>query len=312
MQRLFSLLSLILISTSLFSQEDLLGLIDKQDEGPKNVFATFKTYRLGNAQTIETVKKRHLDFRISHRFGNIYDRTLNNSINQTFQTFIGFDNANDIRTSFDYGLTEDITVGIGRSKMNRMADASVKWRFLKQKTKFEIPVSIALFGDVGYTHAPTSDIYSGIVKDFQTNELHRFNYFTQLIIASKLSDWLSLELLPSYLHRNFIREDVNPENGAAAENAFFSMGFGGRIKLSKRISFIGDYFLNISDFYKQNPNAKNPLAMGIEIETGGHVFSLFFTNASGLIENNFIPYSRDSWQNGQVKFGFSISRVFAL
>jgi len=295
------------------SQEDLLDMVDdKKDEGPKKVFATFKTYRLGNALTTEPVKKKHLDFRISHRFGNIYDDTKPNAINETFQSYLGFDNASDIRTSFDYGLTDNITIGIGRSKINKMLDASVKWRFLKQTTNFSIPVSVALFADAGYVHAHTEDIYAGIVKDFETNELHRINYVTELIIASKLNDWISLEILPAYIHRNFIKQNTNINNNAEDVNGFFTIGFGGRIKLTRRMSFIGDFYYNTSPFYNNNPAYKNPLALGFEIETGGHVFSLFFTNASGLIENNFIPTTRDSWENGQVKFGFSISRVFAL
>lgn len=296
-----------------FAQDDLLGMVDDgKPEGAQKVFATFKTYRLGNCLTTEPVKKKHLDFRISHRFDNIYDKTINNPINRTFQTFVGFDNSSDIRNSFDYGLTDNVTIGIGRSKLNKMVDGSIKWRFLQQKTDFSIPVSMAIFGDIGYSHAPTSDIYSGIVKDFETSELHRVNYFTQLIIASKITDWLSLELLPGYMHRNFIKESVNVENKAEDVNGFATIGIGGRIKLTKRCSFIGDYFYNASPYFTNNENAKNPLSLGFEIETGGHVFSLFFTNASGLIENNFIPSTRDSWQNGQVKFGFSISRVFAL
>ncbi len=313
-KRSFFLGSFFFLGSALFSQEvDLLSMVDDgKPEGPKKVFATFKAYRLGNALTTETVKKRHLDFRISHRFGNIYDNTINNPINQTFQTYLGFDNASDIRTSFDYGVTDNITVGIGRSKMNKLADASVKWRLLQQTSKFEIPVSVAVFGDIGYSHAPTSEIYNGIVKDFPTDEAHRVNYFSQVIIASKLNDWVSLELLPTYTYRNFIRESVNPNNDAKDENGLLSIGIGGRIKLNKRVSLIGDYFYNVSNYYTNNPSAKNPLSFGVELETGGHVFSLFFTNASGLVDNNFIPYTRDSWQNGQVKFGFSISRVFSL
>jgi hypothetical protein len=114
------------------------------------------------------------------------------------------------------------------------------------------------------------------------------------------------------MHRNFIKEKINTENGAYDVNGFFCIGFGGRIKLNKRLSFIGDYFYNAAPFYKNNDKVFNPLSLGFEIETGGHVFSLFFTNASGLIENNFIPYTTDSWNKGQVKFGFSISRTFAL
>jgi hypothetical protein len=295
------------------AQDDLLDMVDdKTPKKPQKVFATFKTYRLGNALTTEPVKKNHLDFRISHRFGNIYDSDLDNPINETFQTYFGFDNATDIRNSFDYGLTDNITIGIGRSRMNKMLDGSIKWRFLQQTTNFSVPVSMALFADMGYSHARTSELYNGVVKDFETNELHRINYFTELIIASKLNDWISLELMPAYVYRNFIRENINANNKEADVNGFLSIGFGGRIKLNKRCSFIGDYYFNTAPFYNNNPDIKNPLSLGFEIETGGHVFSLFFTNASGLIDNNFIPYTRDSWQKGQVKFGFSISRVFAL
>ncbi len=306
------ILALALLANSAFSQDDLLDLVtDKKDEPPQKVYATFKTVRIGNAQTIETVKKKHLDFRTSHRFGNIYNSDLSNPINNTGQTFVGFEGANDIRFSFDYGLTDDITIGIGRSRMNHIIDGSVKWKLLKQTVTFSMPISLAFFSSTGYTHDLPSTIYSGIIKDFETNELHRFNFFNQIIIASKINSWLSLELLPSYMHRNFIKEKYN-NKGEADVNGFFSIGFGGRIKLNKRTSFIGDYFYNVSPFYANNDKAFNPLSLGFEIETGGHVFSLFFTNAGGLIENNFIPYTNETWTKGQVKFGFCISRTFAL
>lgn len=313
LKKSFFIFVLILTSISTFSQDDLLDLVtDKKEEPPQKVYATFKTVKIGNAQTIETVKKNHLDFRISHRFGNIYNTDLSNPINNTGQTFLGFEGANDIRFSFDYGLTNDITIGIGRSKMNHIIDGSLKWKILKQTSNFSMPISLAFFSSTGYTHDLTSTIYSGVIKDFTTNEAHRFNYFNQLIIACKVNGWLSLELLPSYMHRNFIKEKLNTSNGSYDVNGFFSIGFGGRIKLNKRVSFVGDYFYNVASFYQNNKSAFNPLALGFEIETGGHVFSLIFTNAGGLIENNFIPNTTDSWAKGQVKFGFCISRTFAL
>lgn len=298
---------------SAFSQDDLLSLIeDPNDKKPKKVYATFKSVRIGNAQTIETVKAKHLDFRISHRFGNVYNSDLPNPVNAMGQSFLGFDAANDIRFSFDYGLTESLTLGIGRSRMNHIIDGNLKWRILQQTTDFSMPVSLAFFSSLGYSHDPMSTIYSGVVRDFETNELHRFNYFTQFIIASKLTDWLSLEILPGYMHRNFIKQNINANNDAEDVNGFFTLGFGGRIKLTRRLSFIGDYFYNAAPYYTNNPKAFNPLSLGFEVETGGHVFSMFFTNAGGLIENNFIPYTTDTWTKGQVKFGFCISRTFSL
>lgn len=313
LEKYFLILPLLLVTTFTFAQDDLLSLIDtKEDQKPKKVYATFKSIRIGNAQTIETVKKNHLDFRISHRFGNVYDSDLPNPVNTMGQTFLGFEGARDIRFSFDYGITENLTIGIGRSRMNHIVDGSIKWRILEQTTDFSMPISLAFFSSTGYSHDPTSVIYSGVIKDFSTKEAHRFNYFNQLIIASKLTDWLSLEILPSYMYRNFIKENLNTNNNEYDVNGFFSLGIGGRLKLTKRLSFIADYFYNFAPYYQNNPKVFNPLSLGFEIETGGHVFSLFFTNAGGLIENNFIPYTTDTWTKGQVKFGFCISRTFSL
>lgn len=297
-----------------FSQEDLLSLVDdKKDEGPKKVYATFKTYKLGNAQTIETVKKKNLDFRISHRFGNVYDANNGaNALNEAAHTYFGFDNASDIRWSFDYGITDNLTIGVGRSRFRETYDGSIKWKLISQKEKFKIPVSVALFLDMGYTSVKSDQLYAGAQKNFATNDLHRFNYFSQLIIASKLTKWLSVEILPSYLHRNYILQRINDKNLKEDVNGFFSLGVGGRIKLTKRMCLIADYFYNFSPFYQNNTSVFNPLAFGFEMETGGHVFSMFFTNSSALIENNFIPYTSDTWGKSQIKFGFCISRTFAL
>ncbi len=304
---------LLLSSSVLYSQDDLLSLVGDTPEENKKVYATFKTYKLGNSQTIETVKAKHLDFRISHRFGNIYNSNDPNPINETFQTFFGFDAVNDIRFSFDYGLTDKITLGLGRSRMNKQIDGSIKWKILEQTTDFKMPVSVAFFGDVGYNHSPTAILYNGINKTFETREAHRLNYVSQLIVASKLNKAISLQLLPTFVHRNFIVQRINTDNANAEDvNSYFSMGIGGRIKMTKRISFIGDYFYNFAKFYQKNEKVKMPLSLGVEMETGGHVFSLFFTNAGGLIENNFLSYTSDSWMKGQVKFGFCISRTFAL
>lgn len=313
MKKIF-LLSALSLSNFLFSQDDLLSIVNEGNTNKhEKVFATFKTYKLGNAQTIETVKKKHLDFRISHRFGNVYNSALEpNALNEAAHSYFGFDNASDIRWSFDYGITDNLTIGIGRSRFRETYDGSIKWRPLTQTEDFHIPFSVAVFADMGYTSMKTSQLYSGIDKNFQTNELHRINYFTQVIIASKLTNWLSLELLPSFLHRNYIKQAVNANNKAEDTNDLFSLGFGARIKVTKRMCLIGDYFYNFSPYYQNNTAVYNPLALGFELETGGHVFSLFFTNAPALIENSFMVNTTDTWTKGQIKFGFCISRTFAL
>lgn len=300
-------------NNSIIAQDDLLSMVEEpKEKKSQKVYATFKTLKIGNAQTIETVKKHHLDYRISHRFGNLYDNTVNNALNTAAQTGFGFDNAADIRNSLEYGILDNLSVGIGRSRMNSLVDGTVKYRVLTQTTDFKIPVSVCFYGSMGYTHKRTAEIYNGIIKDFETKESHRVNYVSQIIIASKLASFLSLEILPTYVHRNFIKEAVNTNNNAKDENSMFCIGVGGRLRLTKRCSVIGDYFYNTSPFYTNNPNLYNPFSLGFEMETGGHVFSLFFTNASGLVENNYLPATTDAWSKAQVKFGFSISRTFAL
>ncbi len=300
--------------TSLAQEEDLLALVQDTtmpdvNKGP--VYATFKTTKIINTQTIETVKKKTMDFRITHRFSN-----MGTSSGGGFHELWGFDESADIRFSFDFGITDKLQLGIGRSKLNELIDGSVKWRFLEQTKNNGIPVSICLYGDVGVTPQEESILYQGpYIYPDRGNFLHRVNYFSQLIIARKFNDFISLQLLPSYHHRNLVVENINFSNDSTKEtNGIFALGFGGRIKITKRIAIIGDFYYLFSKF-RQNNDAtpfENPLALGVEIETGGHVFHITFTNATGILENNLIPNTRDQWLKGGFKFGFNISRVFNL
>ena len=309
------------LSSLIFSQDDLLKMVNEGNDTNDDVFATFKTYKLCNSQTIETVKKGHMDYRIAHRFGNLYNTVSNTALNDAAHSSFGLDNAADLRNSFDYGLLNNLTVGIGRSRYRETVDGSMKWRFLTQKENFKIPVSVAFFGDIAYTTMTSQQLYTGVLKDFPTNEAHRLSYFAQLLIACKISSRLSLQVMPSFLHRNYIKQNFDSKNEIEDDNNLVSLGFSGRLKITKRTCLVADYFYNFSPFYQNNPFAKQPktgtqaftpLALGFEIETGGHVFSLFFTNASALIENNFLPYTNDNWGNAQVKFGFCLSRTFSL
>ena len=139
-------------------------------------------------------------------------------------------------------------------------------------------------------------------------------YTSQLIFARKFGSRISVALTPSYTHRNYVLANVNTSNGAVDENDIFSVGGGIRLKVSRSVSLLADYFYILSDYRKNNPATAyyNPLAVGIEIETGGHVFHMNLTNASGIIENYFIPNTTDNWLKGGYKFGFNISRVFQL
>lgn len=299
-------------AAAVIAQTDSIRPLEDDAHRARKADTPLKSTRLGNAQSVDCVKKNHLDFRIAQRFGKLYDAANPNPLTESFQSFFGFDNTSDLRISFDYGVRENLSIGIGRSKYNRLVDGNVKLKLLSQTTDFKIPVSIVLFESIGYTHAPTTQLYGGIVKDFETNELHRFNYVSQLVIASRLCSRLSVEAVPGYLHRNFIRESYNTNNKAADQNGFLFLGLGARLNISQRVCIIGDYFYNFAPYYQNNSSVHQPLSLGIELETWGNIVSLFYSNASAFTENNYLAGTSDLWRKGQIKFGFSISRMVAL
>ena len=252
------------------------------------VTATFKTTRLINGHSVENTAKHVLDVKIDHRFG-----TLNGGPYE----FFGLDNAT-MRLGFDYGITNDFMVGIGRSTFEKTFDAFFKWKILKQSTgKHKMPVTL--------NYVPTVAL-----KTLHWEDPNQKNYFSsrlffthQLIIGRKFSEDLSLQIMPTYIHRNLAAKVADP-------NDILAIGIGGRQKLSKRTSFNVEYYYQIPGY--KLPGTTNCLSVGFDIETGGHVFQLHFTNSRGMTERQFISENTGSWGNGDVLFGFNISRVFTI
>lgn len=289
------------------AQDDIMNLLE-QNEKPKNepVLETFKTTRVINAQTTETVPKRGMDFRITHRFGNIGAASGGG-----FKSFYGMDNVANIRIAFEYGILENWMAGVGRSKTMGNIDAFTKWRFLTQTTNNKIPLSLAVYLNAAISPIKREIFYAD-VPNFENNILHRLTYTAQLIVARKFGNVGTLELLPTYVHRNYVKTYVNPNNGATDSNGLFALGAAARIKLTKRSSILVEYFYTFSEFRKNNPTHPyyQPVSIGYEIETGGHIFHMNFSNAVGIIENDFLVNSPDTWNLGGFKWGFNISRVF--
>jgi hypothetical protein len=262
--------------------------------------ATFKTTRLIDGQSIETVKAQTLDFRVTHRFGSI-----ETGIHQLY----GFDNADDIRIAFEYGITNRLTVGFSRSKIGENLEGLIKYRLLQQKNNGKMPISVTLFASMVLTPVQdltVTDTYPGDYSIFA----HRLTYTYQALIARKFSRFFSLQFAPSLVHRNFVS---NPNDA----NDVISMGVGGRLKFSKRSAIVVDYFYNVSPMNNTRTSSNgvtyyNPLGIGWEIETGGHVFTIMFSNAAGIIEPEFITNTTDSWLKKGFKFSFDISRDFKL
>lgn len=296
-------------SALLYAQDpDLSAIVDQNSPPAEREFvtATFKGFRIVNAQTNETAKKNNLNFNIAHRFGDMAGDAGGIS------TFFGFDNAADIRFSFDYGITDRLQAGIGRSKgidaYAQFYDVNIKYRLLRQTTDNKMPLSITLYGVAGITGRPAaSDSTSD--ASFQ-NTAQRMSYVTEVVIARKFTPGFSLELLPAWLHRNYVSYED--------QNDMFSLGIGARVKLAKRFALIADYYHNFSA-YRTNAKDANgnkeyydPLSVGVEIETGGHVFTINFTNSMGILENMYLPFTRSNWLDGEFRIGFNISRNFVI
>jgi len=240
------------------------------------------------------VKKNDLDFKVIHRFGDI------GGIDGGSKTLYGFDNSTDIYIGFEYGISDRFNISFGRSKYEQLLDLQLKYALLQQKEKVGSPVSISALIKTGFTPYKVNTT----VFDSYGN---RFSHFVQTIISRKFSPNLSLQVTPGFLFRNVVL-------GSGDEKTLFSTGIAGRYKFTKRFGVVADYYFINSDYRKNNPNTSfyNPLGLGIEIETGGHVFSMNFANAKAIAENNFLPNSTSSWGKGQYRFGFTISRMFTF
>lgn len=263
---------------------------------------TFKTTRVINAHSTETVRKGALDFRVSHRFGNIADSSFGHS-------FFGLASATDVLIAFEYGITDRLQVGIGRAQgagpLKELYNGNLKYKLFKQTKDNSIPISLTLYGNITLSSMRKSADSTSLAY-FQ-NFAHRTSYFSQIIVARKFNEWFSLELFVNYIHRNLVRPYDN--------NDLFTVGYAMRVKFNKRFGMIFDGYIPISGWRLNNNQLDMysiPIGAGFEWETGGHVFHLNFTNSAGLLENDFIPYSNQSWSKGEVRFGFTISRVFQI
>jgi len=285
-----SILFFVLVLAKINAQnlDSLLNVELKASSEKEYVQATFKGTRIVLGQSIENKAHGELNFMISHHFGYV---------NSGIYEFYGLDHA-EMRLGFEYGITDRLTVGIGRSSYNKVYDGSFKLKLLQQSTGTKaIPLSISLFSSMA--------AYSYHWPEPNRNNLFssRLSYAFELLIARKMNSRLSLQLTPSLIHRNLVKTSTD-------QNDVYSIGVGERMKLSKRFSLNAEYYYLLpgktaDDFY-------NSFSLGIDIETGGHVFQIFLINSSAMLEQYFIPETAGSWAKGDISLGFNISRNFTI
>lgn len=271
------------------SGQDLLAELEKQTPAETEyISSTFKSTRLVNGQTIETKGKGALEFIFAHRFGPISSGAYE---------LYGLDQAY-VRLGLEYGITDRLGVGFGRNSEDKTMDAYLRYKFLRQQSGGGMPVTVTAFGIAGYKFSPRDEDAG---YDIQPGD--RLSYVGQLLIARKFTPALSLQLMPSLVHKNAVDPAIEKNNTVA-------VGIGGRLKVTRSVALTTEYYYRL-DVPTGNPYY-NPLGFGIDIETGGHVFQLVMTNSRGLTERAFLTETNGDFFAGDISLGFNVTRTFQL
>jgi hypothetical protein len=201
-----------------------------------------------------------------------------------------------MRIGLDYGISSRLMVGIGRSTYQKTYDGFLKFRIIRQQSGYRnIPLSIS------YASSMMLKTLKETPTSYNPYSTDRYSFSHQLLFASKLNDYISIQLTPTLLHYNLV-------DSVSIPNDFYSLGFGSRIRISKRVNLTTEYYHR----YTKMSGFNDPLTLGIDIETGGHVFQLHVTNSTGMTERTFINETAGSWSKGDIRFGFNITRAFGI
>lgn len=271
------------------AQDDLLADMqqDSTVEESVPVYATFKSTRALNGHSVEIIAAKHLDFRISHRFGEV---------KSGWDLFYGLDQAT-MRMGFEYGLNRNMMVGVGRTSIGQTVDGFYKVKVLSQKTGYGSPVTATIFTSIACVTQKWADPTR---NNFFTS---RLSYTNQILVARKFSDIFSMQLMPTHIHKNLVATKKD-------NNDIFALGIATSLRITRSTRFNMEYYPVLN---RESTNTYvDCFSVGFDIETGGHVFQMHFTNGRGLLENQFITETNSKWLKGGLRFAFNISRTFSF
>ena len=274
----------LLFTVLLFSQDDLLSEIDTTTETPLYASAVFKGLKVINFESTKLVAKGGFNFIVSHRFG---------TVKNGFQNLFGLDEA-VTHLNFVYGLSDHINISASRSSNQKIYEVATKFRLVNQQAG-KMPFTVVSYTSVLANTALETDNLPKL--EFK----HRLSYVAQLLVSRKMNKNLSLILSPTFFHDNYLTDDFQ-------ENSQYGVGFGGRYKLGNRWSLNTEYGVHLNR--SKNSLYNNPFSIGVDLETGGHVFQLLFTNSQSMNTNGVFGTSTGEWGEGDVYFGFNLARSF--
>jgi len=284
------------------SQNALLEEIDYKNEDYKVGLSAFKAHKIINGQSTKQSNKKELFLYVAHRFG---------SINGGIETLFGLDIANTKIEMF-YGFSDNFQVGFSRESLEKTYTINFKNKITAQESNF--PLNISIYNSFNYN---SSDFLApGVDLSFSERSL----FLSQLLISNRVSEKLSFQLTPSFIKRNYNQERLLFENGEVVfddgvpvlttfdREYNYALGFGTSYKINKRTAINLEYFANLNRV-ENSPNS-NTLSLGIDIETGGHVFQLIFSNTQSIDDVSVILDAEGNWTKHEIFFGFNILRIF--
>ena len=290
-------IAMLLMVNFAWAQDDLLDMLKAENTVSSPVLATFKGTRIITGQSNENIAKKHLNFLILHRFGELKDDAW-------YYSLLGIDEAT-VRIAFDYGITDKLMVGVGRSSKTKVYDFSVKYKIAQQKIggNKNFPLAISYYGNMGLNSTtftePTRENYF----------TSRLSFCNQLIIARKINPSISIQITPTFVHRNLVNKTSDP-------NDVIALGLGGSFKITRSTRLNVEYYPRLTGRDELIPNTTNKfedyLAVGFDIETGGHVFQLMFSNSMYMYEQGFVAQTTGKWSDFGIRLGFNLSRTFSF
>ena len=293
---------LIFLSNPIISQNDLLGEIDYVNEDYKVGLSAFKAHKIINGQSTKQSREKELFLYVAHRFG---------SINGGIKTLFGLDIANTKIEMF-YGLSDNFQVGFSRESLKKTYTINFKNKITSQESNF--PLNISIYNSFNYNSSDS--LAPGVDLSFSQRSL----FLSQLLISNRVSEKLSFQLTPSFVKRNYNEERILFENGEVVfENGVpvfttfdreynYALGLGASYKINKRTALNLEYFANLNRV-ENSPNS-DAISVGIDIETGGHVFQLIFSNTQSIDDVSVILDAEGDWTKRHIFFGFNILRIF--
>ena len=289
--RLLSVTGLILcfFATASMSQE-ITSMLGEEKPVINYAEATFKTTRIVIGHSVQNPPQGNLLFLVTHHFG---------ALNSGYEYLFGLKES-ATRLGLEYGINDWLGLGVGLNTYMNTWDGFVKVKVLRQSGGAKImPVTLAVFANTAIYTTKWAE------PDRENYFSSRISYCFELLIARKFNRWLSLQIMPGLTHKNLVPANED-------KNDIFTLGAGGRAKISNRVSINAEYFYLFKNQVVSTPVNNNSFSIGVDIETGGHVFQIFLTNSEGEFEQAFLTDTRGSWENGFIYLGFNISRVFQV